>query len=285
MGFVDGLREMKKVKFWTAVNAELLGTALLVLVACGACWENTSVTPAKSNGVPGIALSFGLTVATVVWSIAHISGGHINPAVTIGFLFTRKIYLVRALFYTAAQCAGAVLGAAMLKYLTPTGKNDALGISAPADGVSVYQTVTIESLITFLLVFTVFATCDSRRKGFAGSGPLAIGLSITAGHLWAVPFTGAGTNPARVFGPAFVGKNWTAHWAYWAGPLLGGLFAGLLYDLVFAVNATRAKFRALFTHKDYSDDYFDENGRIVAGNRKDDHDLDVLEPKRSGSRA
>lgn len=252
MAIYDNIAELKTMKLWMAVNAEFMGTMLLVLIACGSC------QPAVAT-VLSIALSFGLTVGTVVWTIAHVSGGHINPAVTVAFLVTRKITLVRALLYILAQCGGAIAGAMTLKMAsgaaTPT-----LGTSSPNQHVPGEGVLLIELFITFLLVFVVFATCDGRRKGFNGSGPLTIGLSVTIGHLWAVPLTGAGTNPARVFGPALISGTWTSHWAYWVGPILGGIAAGIMYDLTFAVNANRAKLRAFFTRSDYDDSQFDEHG-------------------------
>lgn len=254
----SNVRDLQSVKFWFALLAEFLGTSLLVTVGCGACAAH------KWQSIVQISLAFGLSVGTIVWAIAHVSGGHINPAVTVGFLVTRKISLVRAVFYIVSQSLGAISGAGLLKIVTPntniSNPNPALGTSTPDKNVSAYQTVIIELIITFVLVFTVFATCDHRRKGFKGSGPLAIGLSVAMGHLWAVPFTGAGTNPARVFGPAVVSHTWNTHWAYWLGPIIGGISAALTYDLLLAVNAGRPKLGAFFT-KDYDDAHFDEEGR------------------------
>lgn len=252
--------DLQSGKFWVALLAEFIGTALLVTVGCGSCYAGSSHV--------GIALSFGLSVGTIVWAIAGVSGGHINPAVTIGFLATRKISLVRGLFYIVSQSIGAIAGAGLLRMVTPcnatagVNPNPTLGTSTPPKDGSVtnFQIFLIEQTITFVLVFTVFATCDSRRKGFGGSGPLAIGLSVTMGHLWAVAFTGAGTNPARVFGPAVVSHTWVGHWAYWLGPIVGGITAATLYDFVMAVNASRAKLAGFFT-SDYDDDDFDEGGR------------------------
>ena len=180
MGMSEDIAEMKTGLFWRAVCAEFLGTLLLVLIACGSCW--------KGEIVVAISISFGLTVGIVVWCIAHVSGGHINPAVTLSFLVTRRISIFRTIFYIIAQCAGAVAGASLLRALTPKGSNDGLCAPAPAFELSFVKACSFELSVTFLLVFTVFATCDGRRNGF-GLGPLAIGLSITCGHLWAVSTT------------------------------------------------------------------------------------------------
>lgn len=278
MGRSSNVEDIQTGKFWWALVAEFVGTGLLVAVACGACYSSASILH--------ISLAFGLSVGTIVWSIAHVSGGHINPAVTIAFLFTRKISIVRALFYVISQCLGAIAGAGLLWIVTPrpsegvnvTVTNPTLGTSGPAgDGsVSPWQTLIIEAVITFVLVFTVFATCDQRRIGFNGSGPLAIGLSVTMGHLWAVPFTGAGTNPARVFGPAVISHTWTIHWAYWLGPIVGGIAAGLLYDLIFAVNASRYKLAGFFS-SDYDDDNYEDEGQGRSSRSKINREVDDRE--------
>jgi len=268
----NSVHDLQTAKFWVALFAEFLGTGLLVTIGCGACASHAT------QSVTNLALTFGLSVGTIVWVIAHVSGGHINPAVTIGFLVTRKITIVRAVFYMISQCLGAIAGAGVLYIATPKdnnvtktfNRNPTLGTSAPpSDGsVEVYHVLIIEHLITFMLVLTVFATVDKRRVGFAGSGPLAIGLSVTMGHFWAVPLTGAGTNPARVFGPAVVSHTWTHHWAYWLGPLIGGITAGLLYEFVLAVNAGKAKIKG-FLKRDYDDDNYDSDGHKITKTRVD----------------
>ncbi|CAL1283025.1 unnamed protein product [Larinioides sclopetarius] len=133
-----------------------------------------------------IALSFGLIVGTMVQCICHISGGHINPAVTAGMLVAGKISVLRALLYIVMQCAGGIAGAAVLKSVTPEGLNSSLGQTMLHEKVTPVQGTGVEFLITFVLVFTVFSVCDSNRLDVKGSAPLAIGLSITACHLWAV---------------------------------------------------------------------------------------------------
>lgn len=274
----SSLQDLKSRRFWVALVAEFLGTLLLVLVACGSCASFPTNYDALTNSTGGaikpeyhpgdfvqISLAFGLSVATIVWSIAHVSGGHINPGVTIGFLVTRKISLVRAILYTAVQSVGAVLGAVILQQVSPKWVNDPLGTTLPGPGVGLGQAFTIELFITFVLVYTVFATCDGQRQGFNGSGPLAIGLSIAMCHLWAIPYTGSGMNPARAFGSALVsGKLMPGiHWVYWAGPLLGGALAGILYDFLFATNATLEKLKGFFS-SDYDDSHYDSRGRKPA---------------------
>ncbi|GFR10113.1 aquaporin AQPAe.a [Trichonephila clavata] len=183
---VVGIDEMAwSSTLWRSLPAEFLGTGFLVLVACGSCtsWgTDTDQTPSMVQ----IALCFGLIVATMVQSICHISGGHINPAVTAGMMVVGRCSILRAMLYVVMQCAGGIAGAAVLKSVTPDDLNTTLGMTALHPKVTPVQGTAVEFLITFVLVFTVFGVCDGNRLDVKGSAPLAIGLSITACHLWAV---------------------------------------------------------------------------------------------------
>lgn len=249
------LDDVKSPLFWRGVAAELLGTMFLVFVGCGSCVKMGEEGPT----VVQIALCFGLIVATMVWCLAHVSGGHINPAVTVAMLITRKVSVARAVLYVFSQCVGAIIGAGLLYGVIPAEKRSGMGFTGPNADVNPHQAFGIEFLITFVLVFTVFATCDSKRTDINGSGPLTIGLSVTVCHLFAVPFTGSSMNPARSFGPAIVGKVWEEHWVYWCGPLLGGVVAGLLYDNAFAANASMKKARGYLLASTYDAENFEEN--------------------------
>src|SRR6218665_141938 len=180
----SSLNDLKDPFFYRGVVAEALGTLFLVFLGCGACigkdWAN--YTPTQVH----ISLCFGLAVATVVWCIGHVSGGHINPAVTVGMLVARKISLLRAVFFVMAQCMGALGGSAILKVLTPVDVQGNLGMTTVDETLTVEQGFGVELMITFLLVFTVFASCDSNRSDLNGSAPLAIGLSVALCHLFAV---------------------------------------------------------------------------------------------------
>lgn len=229
--------------------AEAIGTFVLVLIGCGTCisdasWENSEPTKVQ------ISLAFGLAVATVVWNVAHISGGHVNPAVTVAMLCARRISIVRAVLYVFAQCAGAVTGAAVLAALTPATVHGGLGTTTVSALLTKEQGFGIEAVITFVLVLTVFACCDANRTDLNGSAPLAIGLSVTLCHLFAIKYTGSSMNPARSFGPAVIGNVWTDHWVYWAGPIVGGIVAGLLYELVFSSDASLSKARSFLLSTD-----------------------------------
>uniref|UniRef100_A0A4D5RA43 Aquaporin AQPAe.a n=1 Tax=Scolopendra viridis TaxID=118503 RepID=A0A4D5RA43_SCOVI len=218
-----GVQEYQTLDLWKAAVAEFVGTLLLVLIACGAC----AVTPERVD----IALAFGFSVATMVQCICHVSGGHINPAVTIGLLVTRKVTVIRALVYVIVQCIGAIIGAALIEAFLPD--YDDVGV-ADTKSLNAGQVLGVELFITFILVLTVYAVTDANRTDIKGSAPLAIGLAIGMCHLFAVPLTGAGMNPARAFGPALIYNSWNNHWAYWIGPFVGAIAAGLLYHLVFS---------------------------------------------------
>ncbi|XP_050396611.1 aquaporin AQPAe.a isoform X2 [Patella vulgata] len=250
---VTSLDDIQSMRFWKAVIAEFLGTLLLVLVACGSCIE---LIDGVKSSIVQIALCFGLSVATIVWNIAHISGGHINPAVTAGMLAARKISLARAVFYLLFQLVGAIVGAGILLGLTPDGYHGSLGMTTVSPKIDVGKAVGVEFMITFILVFTVFASCDGKRKDIKGSVPLTIGLSVTMCHLFAIQYTGSSMNTARTFGPAVVIGIWEHHWVYWVGPILGGVVAGLLYEHIFAANASMTKTKACILSSHYDDDKY-----------------------------
>lgn len=242
--------DLRSGLFWRAILGEFVGTLFLVLIGCGSCasWHK-DVEGGSSNwehrdapGVLQIALCFGLAVATMAWCLCEVSGSNMNPAVTIALVATRKLSIVKGVFYVVAQCAGAAAGAGILKGLTPEKVQDTLGATSVDDSMTLLQGFGVELLITFVLVLTVFAACDTNRNDLKGtSGPLAVGLSVTLCHLFAIKYTGASMNSARSFGPALIQNNWTHHWVYWTGPILGGLIAGFLYESVFAANASVAK--------------------------------------------
>lgn len=187
-----GCSELKSRKFYAALLAELLGTMFLVLAACG-----SALSPTMYLGEQGeqavtstvqIALGFGFSVATMVWATAHVSGGHINPAVSFGFVITRKISCIRFIFYVVMQVVGATIGAALLEGLIPNAGSIGTSQLGPkiGDKLNAGQGFGVELLITFVLVFTVLSCVDGGRSDIGGSVPLTIGVAITMCHLWAV---------------------------------------------------------------------------------------------------
>nr|XP_057924295.1 aquaporin-4-like [Doryrhamphus excisus]XP_057924296.1 aquaporin-4-like [Doryrhamphus excisus] len=235
-----GFEGIKTLDFWRAVGAEFLAMLLFVLLGVGSTigWHDVAdasgVVTAKekvSHQVL-IALCFGLSIATTVQCFGHISGGHINPAVTVAMMVTKKIGLVKGLLYVLAQLFGSVAGAGLLFSVTPESKRGGFGVSSVGE-ISPGTALVVELVLTFQLVFTIFATCDSKRTDLGGSASLAIGLSVTIGHLMGIPYTGASMNPARSFGPAMVKLQFKNHWVYWLGPMLGAVIAAVLYHYIF----------------------------------------------------
>ncbi|CRL01020.1 CLUMA_CG014415, isoform A [Clunio marinus] len=229
--YTIGINELKDKShnLWKSVLAEFIGIFILCFFSCAACTQ--------SNGdLTLISLAFGLSVFMAACTIGHISGCHINPAVTAGLLAAGKISVVRGIFYVISQCAGAVAGVASLK---------ALISDVPGDGpaglghtnlknISEFQGFGFEFFLGFILVLVVFGVTDENKPDSRFLAPLAIGLTVSLGHLGTVTYTGSSMNPARTFGTAFVTGIWENHWVYWAGPILGGVAAALLYVLCFA---------------------------------------------------
>ncbi|XP_064202395.1 aquaporin-4-like isoform X1 [Anguilla rostrata] len=249
--------------FWRAVSGEFLATMLFVLLGLGSTigWSAGEEKPPPADLVL-ISLCFGLTIATMVQCFGHISGAHINPAVTAAMVCARRLSLAKAVFYLAAQCLGAVAGAGILYLATPGSVRGALGVTTVNSNISVGQGFLVELLITFELVFTVFATCDPKRTDLSGSAGLAIGFAVAIGHMFAIPYTGASMNPARSFGPAVVTWTWKDQWVYWVGPILGGIMAAGLYEYLYCPDPElKSRFGGVFS-KDASGKYREAEGLV-----------------------
>ncbi|HUF54780.1 MAG TPA: MIP family channel protein [Dehalococcoidia bacterium] len=216
-----------------AALAELIGVLLFVFIGCGAVVM--FVSGGFDAALVGIALAHGLAIAVLVAGTARISGGHINPAVTFAAVVTGRMKAGPGVVYVAAQLVGAVAGALLLQVVLVDSIEGTLGAHAVNDAAvdGNGAAVLLEVILTFVLVFTVFATAIDTRSTIANVAPLMIGLAILIDHLVAVPLTGASMNPARSFGPALAAGEWDDHWIYWAGPLLGGALAGIVYMLAF----------------------------------------------------
>jgi len=204
--------------------AEFVGTFALVFVGMGAI--------AVGADLVGIALAHGLAIAVMASAVGHISGGHFNPAVTFGFLVTRRIAPSLAGAYVVAQLVGAILAALALRALYPDGVDLDAGVPQ-LQGVGAGAAMGIEAILTFFLVWVIFATAADPRGAFKSIAGLAIGLTITLDILAGGPLTGAAMNPARSFGPALVQNVWDDFLVYWIGPLAGGGLAALIYDQLY----------------------------------------------------
>lgn len=212
--------------------AEFVGTFALVFIGAGSVATNYISDGAL--GLIGIATAFGLVVMAMIYATGHISGTHINPAVTIALLVTKKIEIKDATFYIVFQLAGAVVAGLILGLIYPTAIDAVnLGTTGLGAGIGVGTGILVEAILTFFLVFTIFgAAVDNRAPaGFAG---FAIGMVVLFDILVGGPLTGASMNPARTFGPALVSGYWANHIVYWIGPIVGAVVAGLLYENVFA---------------------------------------------------
>lgn len=210
--------------------AEFVGTFALVFIGGGAIIAAQATR--MESGLIAVALAHGIILAVLVSATMRISG-HFNPAVTVGFLATRRIEPIMAGVYVAAQITAAILAAYALKWLLPLALTEAtrLGGQSIASEISIGQAIGLEAICTFFLVFVIFGTAvDPKAPRVAG---LAIGSTIAAGILAIGPFTGGSFNPARSFGPAVASGIFEGQAAYWIGPLVGAVAAALLYDTLF----------------------------------------------------
>ncbi|CAN5237457.1 aquaporin [soil metagenome] len=205
--------------------AELIGTFGLVFAGAGAITIN-AVTGGAIGHV-GIGLTFGLIVMAMIYATGHVSGAHLNPAVTLGFCVARHFPLRQAPVYIGAQLAGGLLAALALRGLF--GNVGALGATLPRDGAG--QSLVLEFILTFFLMFVIMAVAtDVRAVGQAAA--IAIGGTVGLEALFAGPISGASMNPARSLAPALVSGTWDAQWLYVLGPVAGALAGAMAYALI-----------------------------------------------------
>ena len=207
-------------------GAELIGAFALVFAGCGAIV--TEATDPGSLGTVGIALVFGLIIMVMVYATGHLSGAHLNPAVTLAFVATRHFPRAEAAAYVAAQVAGAVLAAALLAVVWPSHPAE-LGTTLPSVGVG--SAFVYEAILTAFLMFVIMAVAtDTRAVGAAAA--IAIGGTVGLDALFGGPITGASMNPARSLGPALVSGELHDLWLYLVAPPLGAALGALAYQLV-----------------------------------------------------
>src|SRR5258708_16905063 len=217
--------------------AEFIGTFALVFFGAGAVGVDMQLRTYGRGGIGlrAIAVAHGLAIAIMVSSMGHISGGHFNQAVTIGFWVTKKLSTMDTLFYWLAQLAGAAAAAFLLRSVIPeeVWRSVALGTPELMRDFPSWAGLALEATTTFFLVFVVFATAVDERGAFRAIAGFGIGLTMTLGIVVAGPDPGAALYPARAFGPALAAHHWLNQLIYWVGPLGGGFLAGLGCDSVF----------------------------------------------------
>ena len=216
--------------------AELIGTFWLVLGGCGSA-VLAAAFPNVGIGLLGVSLAFGLTVLTMAFTIGHISGCHLNPAVSIGLVAGGRFKASELPAYIAAQVIGGVLGAAVL-YLIASGKagfslagglaSNGFGEHSPG-GYSVMAAFVCEVVMTGMFLVIIMGATDKRAP--AGFAPIAIGLALTLIHLISIPVTNTSVNPARSTGPALFVGGWALQqlWVFWVAPIIGAAIAGIVY--------------------------------------------------------
>jgi MIP family channel proteins len=210
--------------------AEALGTFALVFIGAGSV--ASKYFPDANYGIVGIAFAHGLVLSVMITATMNISGGHLNPAVTLGLLAARRVKLQTAGAYIVAQLVAAVLAAMVLKLCYPIGVVRPISLGTPSIAASLvpHQAMLVEGLMAFFLVSAVFGTCvNPAAPKVAGFG---VGLALMFDVLVGGPLTGAAVNPARAFGPALVSGNWVSQGIYWVGPIVGGVLAALLWEHV-----------------------------------------------------
>ncbi|KAL3531932.1 hypothetical protein ACH5RR_005453 [Cinchona calisaya] len=245
--------ELIQWSFYRALIAEFIATLLFlyitVLTVIGYKSQIDSTAPGAECGgvgILGIAWAFGGMIFVLVYCTAGISGGHINPAVTFGLFWVRKVSLVRAIMYTVAQCLGAICGCGLVKafqgadYVKYGG-----GANGLSEGYSTGTGLAAEIIGTFVLVYTVFSATDPKRSARDSHvpvlAPLPIGFAVFMVHLATIPVTGTGINPARSFGAAVIyGKAWHDYWIFWVGPFIGAAIAAFYHQFVLRAGAVKA---------------------------------------------
>ena len=215
-----------------AYTAELLGTMLFVLMGTGAVIGAVASGMDANAAVLVIAIAHGLGIATMVYATANISGGHINPAVSLAMIVTKNIKVGPGLVYMVAQLVGAALATTLLYVIVIDDVGNLSNFGAHGVNTGIVggdgSALLIEIILTAALVSVIFATAVSK-KGFGVAAPAAIGLTVLLIHLVAVPMTGASVNPARTFGPALISNAFDSFWLYVLGPAIGAIAAAALY--------------------------------------------------------
>jgi aquaporin TIP len=204
--------------------AEFIGTFTLVFIGGGA-------GIVAGNDLVAVALANGLAIGLMVSNFGHISGGHFNPAITLGFVATRRITWPLAIAYWISQLLGAVAAAGLLRWIFSS--SVAMGVVPHVSHISAGKGLVVEIILTIFLVIAVFANAVDPGGAFKAIAGLGIGLTISVDVLMGGPLTGAAMNPARAFGPQLIFNSWSDGWIYYVGPAIGGVIAAVGYDWLY----------------------------------------------------
>ncbi|KAK4358837.1 hypothetical protein RND71_021066 [Anisodus tanguticus] len=232
---IGNFREVTKQNALKAAVAEFICTITFVFPAegCALLFSKMITTGGPTAGLISASLSHGFALFAAVSVGANISGGHVNPAVTFGAFVGGHITFLRSILYWIAQLLGSVVSVYLLKFATNGLKVSAYPPALPWDA------VIFEIVMTFLLVYTYYATAFDPKRGNMGIiSPIAIGLIVTANILSGGTLFGAAMNPAIAFGQAVISSTWTHHWVYWLGNFVGATIAALVYQTIFIDNNT-----------------------------------------------
>ncbi|KAK9889277.1 hypothetical protein WA026_004556 [Henosepilachna vigintioctopunctata] len=261
--------EIRALEFYRSVISECLASFVYVFIVCGAV-AGAGVGASISSMLLATALASGFAMTSLTQCFGHISGAHVNPAVTIAMGVTKRITLLRTISFVIAQCGGAIAGTAFLYSVTVPGYQANLSTTLNhSSSVAPWERFGVELILTFIIVFSYFVSMESHRKWMTSSA-LTIGATYSACSFVSMPYL----NPARSLGPSFVLNRWDSHWVYWLGPVIGGIAAGVTYEYIF--NSTR--------QRKTSKDSQDEESSSIRSDEDTYDDLDKPnQPKFHGS--
>jgi aquaporin PIP len=235
MGGIIIAPELRGMALIRALAGEYIASLLFLFISLGTVLSQNGDVIDNPSPVDlritrtSIALAFGFAIFILVAAVGHISGGHINPAVTLGLFVAGKTSLVEAVLYMIFQVLGGLTGTAFLKAIFDDVSGACNGFGDPF---SSGEAFFLEAVLTFVLVFTVFAVIDPSNKDQTTTPALAIGMAVMVAHLVAITVTGTGINPMRSFAPAVVAEEgcWDDHWVFWIGPFVGAIVAAIFYE-------------------------------------------------------
>uniref|UniRef100_A0A182QNB7 Uncharacterized protein n=1 Tax=Anopheles farauti TaxID=69004 RepID=A0A182QNB7_9DIPT len=228
-GRINMHTELRSLELWRSITCESLASFFYVFIVCGAA-AGAGVGASVSSVLLATALSSGFSMIALTQCFLHISGAHVNPAVTIGMLVSRQISPLRALLYIVAQSGGSIAGAALLYGVTVPGYQGNLQAAVShSSSLAAWERFGVEFILTFIVVLAYLISTNSFKKYF-GSSAIAIGAAYSACSFVSMPYL----NPARSLGPSFVLNKWDNHWVYWVGPMVGGAVSGVLHEFIFS---------------------------------------------------